>query len=406
MVSSSRASRFGILLATLLASGPAEAGFTIRDLGVLAPGGTSKAEAINAKGQVAGTASRADGSTVAVVADGGGTFHAVNVGNATSSSGNAIDGSGDIAGTLTDPSDHLRHAFSMVGNSFHKFSPLKVNGQPGFDSQANAISSSGEVVGTGTVPGLGGTANHVAFQGTDPANPTIIKPLGGGRANFGAGINAEGTVVGTSEISMNGPLHAFLATSGGAVTDLVTRNLPGSFTLNTEGRAINDSGDVVGGGIIGSREHAFFASHSNAALVDIGLLDGISSVAFGVNNLLDPFVVGAAGYGSGGSRAFLWQASAGIIDLTSLLSIQDHAAWLLNSANAINDSNQIVGVGTLNGMSHGFLLTPNQGEPLFSPAGSSAVPVPPAFALVAVGMTLVVAQTRSRRARARGRDAS
>ena len=44
--------------------------------------------------------------------------------------------------------------------------------------------------------------------------------------------------------------------------------------------------------------------------------------------------------------------------LAALSSINRYLGWLLNSATDINVWGQIVGMGTLNGQPHGFLLTP------------------------------------------------
>ena len=65
------------------------------------------------------------------------------------------------------------------------------------------------------------------------------------------------------------------------------------------------------------------------------------------------------GVGIGGlevvGRPFLWSANKGMQDLNMLIPVSD---WVLNSVSDINVWGQIVGSGTLNGESHGFLLTP------------------------------------------------
>jgi len=409
------ASRLAVLLAGLLATvGQTEAGFTIRDLGVLSPGGTSGARAINASGEAAGMAS-SGGSGVAVATTGGGSFQALPAGNGSSSFATGINNSGDVAGTMVDATDHQSHAFAIVGNSFHEFGPLVVDGHRGGGTQANGISADGEVVGTGTIAGrdVGGVytpyafPTQAAFRGTGSQSTSIIKPLGTGQANYGNGINASGTVVGASEISANGPLHAFLAQRDGSVTDLLARNAPGGFVFDTEGTAINDQGDVVGNGILGNRNHAFFASHAGGSLVDLGLLGGTSSFAYGLNNVPSPLVVGEVDYGLSDPHAFLWDASAGMKDLRSLLSDADQAAWTqLIRANAINDAGQIAGVGNFQGQMHGFLLTPSQDPSISIPPVPLAVPAPPALVMVSIGGVLAVGAARLRRGRSGGRAAA
>jgi Tricorn protease C1 domain len=55
-------------------------------------------------------------------------------------------------------------------------------------------------------------------------------------------------------------------------------------------------------------------------------------------------------------RPFIWSECNGMRDLNTL--IRGNSGWLLNSATDINVWGQIVGMGTLNGQPHGFLLTP------------------------------------------------
>jgi hypothetical protein len=57
-------------------------------------------------------------------------------------------------------------------------------------------------------------------------------------------------------------------------------------------------------------------------------------------------------------RPFVWSERSGMQDLNTLIS--PSSGWVLNSATGINIWGQIVGSGTLNGQSHGFLLTPKK----------------------------------------------
>jgi probable HAF family extracellular repeat protein len=63
------------------------------------------------------------------------------------------------------------------------------------------------------------------------------------------------------------------------------------------------------------------------------------------------------GVASNQSHAFLWSAELGIRDLNDL-SVAEKPGWVLIDARSINNSGQIVGVGTVNGQIHAFLLTP------------------------------------------------
>ncbi len=58
--------------------------------------------------------------------------------------------------------------------------------------------------------------------------------------------------------------------------------------------------------------------------------------------------------GSSGNHAFFWTQSTGMLDLNRLVKAP---GWTLLTATAINDSAQIVGLGMLHNIPHGFLLT-------------------------------------------------
>jgi hypothetical protein len=77
-------------------------------------------------------------------------------------------------------------------------------------------------------------------------------------------------------------------------------------------------------------------------------------------------VIGSSGnflesLGPGGTltvvgRPFLWTERKGMQDLNTL--IRSGSGWVLNSVSGINVWGQIVGSGTFNGETRGFLLTP------------------------------------------------
>jgi probable HAF family extracellular repeat protein len=83
-------------------------------------------------------------------------------------------------------------------------------------------------------------------------------------------------------------------------------------------------------------------SSSAAAIDDFGLVVGQSTTAS------TPDI----------GHAMLWSPRSGMWDLNDL--IRANSGWVLNSATGINIWGQIVGSGTVNGQSHGFLLTPKK----------------------------------------------
>ena len=73
--------------------------------------------------------------------------------------------------------------------------------------------------------------------------------------------------------------------------------------------------------------------------------------------------------------------------MTDLNSLVDPASgWNITIAQAINDSGQIVGGGTINGQTHAFLMTP------------TAVPVPAAVWLFCSGLLGLVGVARRKAA--------
>jgi probable HAF family extracellular repeat protein len=112
---------------------------------------------------------------------------------------------------------------------------------------------------------------------------------------------------------------------------------------------INDFGQVIGWShTAAGTQHAFLWPVSGR-MQDLGTLSGsTTSIASGINNATQ--VVGTSG-----GHAFLWSVSRGMIDLNTLLP--PGSGWVLTNASGINANGQIVGTGTINGQTHGFLLT-------------------------------------------------
>jgi uncharacterized membrane protein len=200
-------------------------------------------------------------------------------------------------------------------------------------TMSNGISDNGETVGQSGVL-IGEAAFWNAGVETD------LGTLGGTGLDYSSsanGVTDWGRVVGWSTTEslvtdcgldlVGCTIHAVVWTKAGVISDLGT--LPGD-TLSAASN-INYWGKVIGS--------------SGNTLVQLGWGG-----------------TGGSGFdGDGGAvavvgRPFLWTERKGMRDLNTL--IRAGSGWVLNSVSGINVWGQIVGSGTLNGETHGFLLTP------------------------------------------------
>ena len=373
-----------------------QAGFTLTDLGPIAPGQSGSATGINAQGMASGSVFGA-GRSVAVSTGGGGGFQAIDMSGlpgVTSSSGAAIDGHGDVTGTFFDSIDGKYHAFETSNGKAVDYGTFAGAKFQGANSWGVASSATGEMVGTARL--VDGT--EVAFRSTSPGTLTAISLPGGSQFGQAGGINGAGTAVGTY-LTGAGVYKVFVDKEGAPATDLLSQYSTRGFGLNSYAAAINDRGDVAGYGDFNGQTHAFIAG-ADGKFTDIGVTGGFSSsISAGINNLGQ--VVGQLGGGGGSSHALIYDPTAGLFDLNTLLTPSDQAIWTLTSATGINDNDQIVGQGLVNGQLHGFLLTLTPGSTLFAPAVT--VPAPPSAWMAIGGLAIVGGWARVRRGRTAGR---
>jgi probable HAF family extracellular repeat protein len=312
--------------------------WTIKDLGTLG-GSSSKAFAVNNSGQVAGESDTRDPTSRHPFLYGGGIMKDINpsspqyYGHAY-----AINDSGEVAGDYSyyDQGAKIR-AFLYSGGSSTNLGTLG-----GGLSYAYDLNNSGQVAGISST-----SDNHTHGFLYSGGAMIDIGTLGGAHS-YAYGINDSGQVVGQSYTSdLN--KRAFLY-SNGQMTDLGT--LGGGDSCAS---AINNSGQVVGYADTGSSSsHAFL--YSGGTMTDLGAL-GSSSKATAINN--SGQIVGSCATSSMQRHAFLYR-NGQMIDLNNLVtpSSPPSSGWVLLSAEGINDHGQIVGYGTINGITHAFLLSP------------------------------------------------
>jgi probable HAF family extracellular repeat protein len=193
----------------------------------------------------------------------------------------------------------------------------------------------------------------------------------------GKAINNSGVVVGeVSGVGEAVPPQSRAAMWNGTIATVLPLLTPELTYANSAATAINDAGLVAGQSDIyipglGTFKHATLWKDGQA--IDLGALIGLygsksnSSFAYGINEA--GFVVGASDtiYGED-QHAMLW-ANGAMTDLNSLLDQQAAGAgWLLTSAYDINDNGWIVGQAKnmQTGQYRAFALTPSIPEPSVS----------------------------------------
>lgn len=211
---------------------------------------------------------------------------------------------------------------------------------------ADAVNLSGQTAG--------GEGAAFLFNGTQVT-------LAGGEVPKLRALNDAGLAVGSVAPGFGFDRAATfdLVTGAATLIDLATvlENLYGPRPVyQSTATAVNNAGQIVGtiryagGAPIAQPNPSFLVSGSTAS--NLGTLGGLNASAYAINN--NGIVVGDSTLADGSLHAFIYR-NGRITDLNSLIAT---SGWVLTSARAINDRGQIAGVGTLNGINSGFLLSP------------------------------------------------
>jgi probable HAF family extracellular repeat protein len=301
------------------------------------------------------------------------------------SDGNAINHRGQVVGESALSGDSQERAYFWAGGNLHvlvdgwAYDINDLGQVPGFDGQAFLWSRGAGVTDLGFegkpygINNLGQLAGQMygnsphAFLWTKDSGLSDLGTLSGQGVSGANDIDNLGEVVGQS--ATTGAPHAFLWTQPGGMKDLGT--LDGNTNSTSGANAINDSGQIVGSSFsytLGVTHAAYFTP---SGVVDLGSLGGYSW-ATDVNSTGQ-----VVGYGAGGP--FLTDlASMHMVSLNTL--IPPDSGWVLGTATSISDTGRIVGVGSIHGHSHGYLLTPTNSPPSVLrtavPGRASALPAP------------------------------
>ena len=344
-------------------------------------GGTSRGNAINARGLVAGYSNLPDGTRHAALWENEAVTDLGTLGGPNSSvPWPGLNNRGTIAGIAEtqaiDPlgeswscsaffpsvTHHVCLGFVRTNGAMHALPTL--GGTNGF---ATDVNNEGQIVGWAETPVHDPTCvapQVLQFRATlwdaRTLAPTELPPLHGDSTSAATGINERGQVIGISgdcgvAVGAFSARHAVLWDHG-TVTDL--GNFGGA-AWNTP-MAINAAGDIVGfsdlpGDADGnSREHAFLWTRKDG-MRDLGTLPGdLTSEAADINSRQQ--IVGIS-CGAVTCRAVLWENGA-IFPLDSLANLA--RGDQLASAQSINNAGQITGRITQGstGKRLAFLATP------------------------------------------------
>jgi probable HAF family extracellular repeat protein len=208
------------------------------------------------------------------------------------------------------------------------------------------------VVGLLPPPGSSAAGRAILWDGT----AAIFLDSLGGNVDSGYAINDSDEIVGSSSYTGLLDDRHGVTWSGTSITAL-----PSSLAFSP--LSINNSGSIVGAGLVPGAADTFAALWNGTTLVNLGTPSGsASSYAAAINNA--GAVVGSSTLmtyaGPVGQRATLWQG-ASIYDLNSLAEPALPPNYVLTSANLLNDNGWIIATGSdgvLGDPSLAFLMVP------------------------------------------------
>jgi probable HAF family extracellular repeat protein len=204
----------------------------------------------------------------------------------------------------------------------------------------------------------------------------------GGSDSSAYNINESGIVVGASTTGIlyendRDEVHAFLWDSDNGMVDLGTLS-----NNDSSAWAINNFDKVIGASVVeipdenksSTISHAFvwtgtdgmidIHDSSYAGSIALGINDADQVVGIVSNNMYIDHLRGVIMFGFGINFPspsycfpFLWDKRYGMINLNDMLD--EGLGWdYLESAKGINNEGQIIGLGSINGQKHAFLLNP------------------------------------------------
>jgi hypothetical protein len=223
---------------------------------------------------------------------------------------------------------YLNSSSQPQGFIFNGSALSAINYPSATQTTVNGINDQGLLAGsyTGTGGVFGFIENSGAFQ--------TLPNLSGGAEGQANGINLAGDAAGWVTNSSDEELAVIWRNE----TPILLGDLGGGYG---EATALNNYGQVVGASNIAATSYVpDYTPNGNTNLTTAGNLEPM-------NDSL--------------AHAFLWQNGT-MYDLNSFLPT--NSGWILQCAMGINDSGQIAGYGTLNGVQTAFVMTPEASTPV------------------------------------------
>ena len=322
--------------------------YAVADLGTLADHPDSGASDINDKGQVVGWSGIQYQATRGFLWQDG-KLQDLGTPRGSRSAAVAINDNGHIVGWSGDNAYTCSFAFLWKSGRAQALGTL-----PGRTfSTATAINSRDEITGSAYNSHQGARSSLRAFVWKN-GRTTDLGTLPDDEQSAADDINNNGQIVGYS--------RAYNYFYGYLYQDGRMRELKGlGDGKETYASALNNVGVAVGTSTplrrsVYLHRACLWQVGQNDTPADLGTLGGGKSAATDINDKGQ--VVGwsyIADDNRHETRAFLWQ-NGKMHDLNAL--VPPDSGWILQSAGAINNHGQIVGVGMVNGKTRAFLLTP------------------------------------------------
>lgn len=366
-----------ILLGLILAVGyycwllrPSRPAYAVTDIGVLPGGSTSRATAINSRGDVVGSSTPPGSNNAQAFLYQGGKL--INLGflpGGISSAPLAINSQDEITGKADV--HNFTHIFLYSSGKIRDLGTL-----PGFhDSVGAGINDRGEIaVNAMSSPMQSGPPQGQVFLYRHGKMTGIGLPPACSE-NHALSINNAGQIIGDCHWTARrvGPIGPFLYDSRTKATTVLP--VPAPYRRGWASH-INDNGQVIGDvSMPDGNSHAVLWRGNH--IQDLGTPPGYPiSIGSGLNNRGE--AVGHCFIGADSVKGFLLMHTGGQNPLRRYLDrdterafvyqngkMQDlntliprDADWILENARDINDRGQIVGYGLHHGQERAFLLTP------------------------------------------------